>query len=187
MPISGEQAMAESFSSAAFREALAHFASGVTIVTAHGDSGPIGFTASAFASVSLAPPLVLVCVKKASSTHDAVVAAGNFGINVLADRQTWIADQFARTGVDRFAGVPLRANEGEVAPLVEGALVQIECRRHATHEAGDHTILLGEVIRASVLTGRPLVHYARRYGAFAVESAPFASAPANGASKGGIV
>src|SRR5262249_9122514 len=99
--------MTASVSEAAFREALAHFASGVTVVTACTRAGRVGFPASAFPSVSLEPPLVLVCVARGASAHDAVVAAEAFGVNILSERQQWIAEQFARPGVDRFAHVPL--------------------------------------------------------------------------------
>jgi flavin reductase (DIM6/NTAB) family NADH-FMN oxidoreductase RutF len=149
-----------------FRDALAHFASGVTVVTAWTADGRVGFTATGFASVSLSPPLVLVCVGHRASAHDGVVGAARFGVSVLSERQRWIAEQFARSGVDRFRDVPIQ-NGG--VPLVEGALVALECRRQATHEAGDHTVLIGEVVGAAIQPGRPLVHYARRYGAFVAE------------------
>jgi flavin reductase ActVB len=164
--------MNESVSSATFREALARFASGVTIVTAEAPAGPVGFTASAFTSVSLAPPLVLVCIAKTASAHDAVVCADHFGVSILTERQAWIAEQFARSGIDRFRDVPLRDSSatGRV-PLVAGALVQLECVRETTHEAGDHTILLGRVLAGRVEDGRPLVHFARRFGGFVAYTA----------------
>jgi flavin reductase ActVB len=157
-----------SFSPADFREALAHFASGVTIITARAGAGPVGFTASAFSSVSLAPPLVLVCIAHTASAHDDVVAADRFGVSVLGEGQEWIAEQFARHGVDRFGGVPLRAESAGGVPFIEGALVHLDCGRHATYVAGDHTILIGEVQRGSTQPGRPLVHFARRLGGFAL-------------------
>ena len=156
--------MSEPISSDAFREALARFASGVTVVTAAGPSGPSGLTASAFSSVSLSPPLVLVCVGKRARAHDALVRGDFFGVSVLAERQAWIAEQVGRSGIDRFRDVPLR-REGRV-PLVEGALVQLECRRYAAHDAGDHTILVGEVLEGTVGAGSPLVHFGRKFGGF---------------------
>jgi flavin reductase (DIM6/NTAB) family NADH-FMN oxidoreductase RutF len=172
-------------SAAAFREALAHFASGVTVITARASAGPVGFTASAFTSVSLAPPLVLVCVARGASAHDAVVAAEAFGVNVLSERQQWIAEQFARSGVDRFHRVPVRAGFIGGVPLVEGAIVHLECRHHTAHPAGDHTILVGGVASASVSVGRPLVHYARRFGGFSAESAARGAEVVEEARKGG--
>jgi flavin reductase (DIM6/NTAB) family NADH-FMN oxidoreductase RutF len=159
--------MSESISGAAFREAMAHFASGVTIVAARHATGLIGFTATGFTSVSLSPPLILVCVGKTASAYDGVVGAELFGISVLGEGQRWIAERFATSGIDRFAGVSVL--EGPVAsvPLIDGALAQLECRPHARHEAGDHTLLVGRVLGATTTLGRPLLHYARRFGAFA--------------------
>jgi flavin reductase (DIM6/NTAB) family NADH-FMN oxidoreductase RutF len=156
-------------SSDAFREALGRFASGVVVVTTTMPEGPIGFTASAFSSVSLDPPLVLVCVGKKSSIYGNLLRASLFGVSVLDERQAWIADQFARPGVDRFVGVRLRS--ATRVPLIEGAIAQLECSRHAVHDAGDHAILVGEVLESVPATGRPLVHYARAFGGFAVEPA----------------
>lgn len=161
---------AEPIPGALFREAMAHFASGVTVVAAHGEAGVVGFTATGFTSVSLAPPLILVCVGKRASAHDGVVGAELFGVSVLSDRQAPLAERLARTaGVERFRGVPLQP---ACVPLVEGALVHLACRRYGRHDAGDHTILLGEVLEGSIGEGRPLVHFARRFGAFVADQAP---------------
>ena len=178
--------MPEAISDAAFREALAHFASGVTIVTARADGLPAGFTASAFTSVSRTPPLILVCVNHGASAYEAVVGSAAFGVSVLAERQAWIAEQFAKSGVDRFRDVPWSAGGGGV-PLIDGAIVHLECKQHATHEAGDHTLLVGEVLRASVSAGRPLLHFARRFGGFAPDAPPSNGAPHDGVSKGSEV
>jgi flavin reductase (DIM6/NTAB) family NADH-FMN oxidoreductase RutF len=122
-----------------------------------------------------------VCLGKKASVHDRVVEAEFFGVSVLAERQAWVAEQFARPGVDRFLGVPLTA-EPSRAPLIEGAIVQLECGRHARHDAGDHTILVGRVLAATIASGRPLLHFARRFGGFVADGAAGAS---KGASKGG--
>jgi flavin reductase (DIM6/NTAB) family NADH-FMN oxidoreductase RutF len=158
--------MLNAISTQAFREALSHFATGVTVVAARHPSGQVGFTATGFTSVSLVPPLILVCIDREASAHDGVVAADHFGVSILDESQSWIASQFARSGVDRFEGVPLAPPGLTGAPIVEGALARIECRRHARHDAGDHSILIGEVVAASVATGRPLLHFARAFGAF---------------------
>jgi flavin reductase (DIM6/NTAB) family NADH-FMN oxidoreductase RutF len=166
---------AEPIPGALFREAMAHFASGVTVVAAHGEAGVLGFTATGFTSVSLAPPLVLVCVGKRASVHDGVVGAELFGVSVLSDRQAPLAEQLARSsGVERFRGVPLQPAR---VPLLAGALVHLACRRYGRHDAGDHTILVGEVLEGSVGDGRPLVHFARRFGAFVADPAPRAGPP----------
>jgi flavin reductase (DIM6/NTAB) family NADH-FMN oxidoreductase RutF len=158
-----------SVSQAAFREALSHFASGVVVVATHTPKGPVGLTASAFTSVSLEPPLVLFCIGSKASTYERVLSAATFGISVLHENQLWIAQQFARHGIDRFAGVPL---SDAPVPLVEGALARLECERHALHIAGDHAIVVARVTAASLGKGRPLVHYARAFGGFAGEPAP---------------
>jgi flavin reductase (DIM6/NTAB) family NADH-FMN oxidoreductase RutF len=156
-------------STAAFREALSRFASGVVVATAFAADGPVGFTASAFSSVSLDPPLVLFCVAKKASAYAGIVGASAVGISVLGAGQRWIAEQFARHGGDRFAGVPLRP--GAPVPLVEGAIAELSCRRHAVHDAGDHAIVVVEVLESRAGYGRPLVHYARAFGAFTPEGA----------------
>jgi flavin reductase ActVB len=153
-------------SSESFRETLAQFASGVTIVTTHGTRGYVGFTATGFTSVSLSPPLVLVCIARTASAHDAVVGSVHFGVSVLDEHRPWIASQFARSNVDRFADVPVSLPEPTGVPLIEGAIARLQCRRHAQHDAGDHTILIGEVLAASVTSGKPLLHFARRFGHF---------------------
>jgi flavin reductase (DIM6/NTAB) family NADH-FMN oxidoreductase RutF len=156
--------MSTSIGGQAFRDALSQFASGVTIVAVRDGDALAGLTATAFSSVSLEPPLVLVCVARTASANDAVLAADELGISILAGGQGWIAMQFARHGIDKFAGVPLTAGKG--VPLVDGALAHLECRRHAQHEAGDHTILVLEVVASSVTPGAPLLHYARKLGGF---------------------
>ncbi len=150
----------------AFREALAHFASGVTIVAADSPSGPVGFTATGFTSVSLLPPLILVCIDKDASCHDAVIAADHFGVSILDVTQSSIALQFARSGIDRFSGVLIHEGGGGRAPLIRGAIAHLECRKRARYVEGDHTILVGEVLYAAAGSGRPLLHFDRRFGAF---------------------
>jgi len=159
----------EPISDRLFREALSHFASGVTVVTARTAAGLVGFTATGFTSVSLTPPLVLVCVGRHGSAHERIVGADYFGVSVLSDRQGWIAEQFACSGIDRFRDVVLRPGH---VPSIDGALVRLECGRFALHDAGDHTIVIGEVLAASVAPGRPLVHFARHFEGFVAEAAP---------------
>jgi len=163
--------MIESISSAEFRLALSHFASGVTIVTADGPGGRVGFTATGFTSLSLDPPLVLVCVSKTASAYDGVINADHFAVNVLAESQRWIAEQFARSGVDRFQDAPVRDATRVRAPLIDAALVHLECMKHKVYDEGDHTILVGRVVASSTGSGQPLLHFARRFGAFVTETA----------------
>ncbi len=142
-----------------FRTALRNFAAGVTVVTTRdGDGRPSGLTASAFTSVSLDPPLVLVCVDHAATAHPAFRAHGWFAVNVLRQEQEGISRRFAASGGDKFDGVP--CHEGETGlPLIDGALATLECRVVETYEAGDHTIFVGAVEAASVSGGRPLVYF----------------------------
>jgi flavin reductase (DIM6/NTAB) family NADH-FMN oxidoreductase RutF len=174
----------EPISGRLFREALGHFASGVTVVAARTATGLVGFTATGFTSLSLTPPLVLVCVGRHASVHEGLVSADHFGVSVLSDRQGWIAEQFACSGVDRFRNVVLRS---EQIPSIDGALVRLECRRDALHEAGDHTIVVGEVLAGSVAAGRPLVHFARHFGSFVSEAAPRSASDVAIARQGGSV
>jgi len=119
------------------------------IVAGYGPDGPVGLTATAFTSVSLSPPLVLVCIGRRSSSHDTLVSGAGFGVSILAADQVRAAEQCAHGGKDRFAGLSFRS--GIDVPLVEGAIAQLECFVHALHDAGDHTVLIGEVKRASVV------------------------------------
>lgn len=160
--------MVHPISSAEFRDSLASFASGVTIVTAHLSGQPIGFTATAFTSVSLDPPLILVCVGKQGRAHQALQVAGSFGVNVLNDSQGWIAGQFARPGVDRFRGVALRDTDSPAPPLIADALVQLVCDADRRIDVGDHTIVIGAVKESTIAAGRPLIHFARQLGGFVV-------------------
>jgi flavin reductase (DIM6/NTAB) family NADH-FMN oxidoreductase RutF len=142
-----------------FRTALRNFAAGVTVVTTRdGDGRPSGLTASAFTSVSLDPPLVLVCVDHAATAHPAFRVHGWFAVNVLRREQEAVSRRFAESGGGKFDGVP--CHEGRTGlPLLDGALATIECRLVDAHEAGDHTIFVGAVEAASVTGGRPLVYF----------------------------
>jgi flavin reductase (DIM6/NTAB) family NADH-FMN oxidoreductase RutF len=146
-----------------FREALGQFASGVAVVTTRDREGrPLGLTVSSFCSVSLDPPLVLVCVDAGSETHAAFAESGLFGISVLAEGQEAVSERFARPGPAKFADIEMTAGQ-RGTPLVPGALAHIECGLAAAHAAGDHTIYVGEVLTLSVRPGRPLVYHAGAY------------------------
>lgn len=146
-----------------FREALARFASGVTVVTTIGADGrPYGLTVSSFCSVSLVPPLVLVCIDLRSDAHAGFDASGVFGVSVLAEDQEEISQRFAWGGAEKFDAVTLEPG-GSGVPLVPGALARLECRVVAAHDAGDHTIYVGEVVATAVRPGRPLVYHQGAY------------------------
>src|SRR5262245_59416676 len=146
-----------------FRTALRSFAAGVTVVTTRDREGrPSGLTASAFTSVSLVPPLVLVCVDHIATAHPDFRTHGWFAVNVLRREQEALSRRFAESGGDKFRGVA--CHEGATGlPLLDGALATLECRLVEAHEAGDHTIFVGEVQTASVEEGRPLVYFHGTY------------------------
>ena len=142
-----------------FRKAMGSFAAGVTVVTVCHDGRLVGTTVSAFSSVSMDPPLVMVCLKRDSRTLAALSQAKAFCVNILASDQGDLAHRFAKSGADdRFA---LTAVEAGVcgAPLLAGATAVVECELHAAHDGGDHEILVGRVLRVVTdETKTPLVY-----------------------------
>lgn len=150
----------------AFRAALARFASGVTVVTARDDAGgDHGMTVSAFASLSLEPPLVLVCLDATATLLPHVHAASTFGISILGAEQSELSRRFADQSTDRFDGVAFTRGASGSA-LLDGAVAHLECRRVAVHPGGDHEIIIGEVLTARTFTGAPLVYFHRAYRRF---------------------
>ncbi len=154
-----EQTVKPSIDPATFRHALGRFPSGVTIVTVRGQDGrDYGMTVSAFASLSLAPPLVLVCIGDDATIAGAVAAAGHFAVNVLSEDQEALARRFADSDADRFDGTAVSRGTTGLA-LLDGAAAQLECAIVARHSGGDHTIVVGEVLAAAALEdGRPLIY-----------------------------
>ena len=142
-----------------FRHALGRFPSGVTVVTVRDSEGrDFGMTVSAFASVSLDPPLVLVCIGDDATIAGAVAAAGQFAVSVLAEHQGALAQRFADSGADRFAETAVWRGTTGIA-LLEGAAAHLECAIVARHRGGDHTIVVGEVLAATAAEdGRPLIY-----------------------------
>jgi flavin reductase (DIM6/NTAB) family NADH-FMN oxidoreductase RutF len=151
---------------AQFRSALSRFAAGVTVVTARdGDGGDHGMTVSAFASLSLEPPLVLVCLDQTATLLPHLHAAGAFGVSILGAAQRGLSRRFADPAADRFGGVAFTRGASGVA-LLDGAVAHLECRRVAVHPGGDHVIIVGAVLGARTFTGEPLVYCHRDYGRF---------------------
>jgi|SRR5579862_9658783 flavin reductase (DIM6/NTAB) family NADH-FMN oxidoreductase RutF len=146
-----------------FRRAMAQFATGITVVTTRDAGGRLlGLTANAFCSVSLSPPLVLVCVGERSETHVGFRESGRFGVSVLAEGQKALSERFALPGSGKFENVPVLTGPGGL-PLLEGALAHVECRIWADYPGGDHTIYLGEVEHVQVFGGRPLLFHGSLY------------------------
>lgn len=134
-----------------FKACLGRFASGVTVLTVAGEAGDHGMTASAFSSVSLDPPLVLVCVGNGKDTHARVRAAGGFAINVLSDSQVSVSNRFAGwwpQGGSKWADLVIDRAPVSRAAWIGGCLVNLDCRLHAAHESGDHTIFVGRIEHA---------------------------------------
>jgi flavin reductase (DIM6/NTAB) family NADH-FMN oxidoreductase RutF len=154
-----------------FKAGLARWGSGVTIVTARAGDEIHGMTVSAFSSVSLEPPLVLVCADKASNTNALIEKGGCFAANILASDQQDLSNRFAskKDEFRRFEGVAHGAG-ATGAPLLEGALAAVDCRVVATHDAGDHVIYVGEVEEVRLGDGEPLLHYRGRYRSMTAES-----------------
>lgn len=147
-----------------FRHALSHFASGVTVVTTSSEGGEKkGITVSAFSSVSLDPPLVLICIDKRASIHEHLKKGRWFAVNVLSQEQESLSRHFASRGeMDRFIGIEL-VEGASGSPLIAGAVASIECRVVEAYEGGDHTIFVGEVEAAGVTGGEPLLYYRGNY------------------------
>jgi flavin reductase ActVB len=149
-----------------FRSALGHFPSGVCVITTvDPDNRPWGFTASAFCSLSLNPPLILVCLDQQADSHATFFNAGTFAVSILASHQRSLAVRFATKGVEKFDGLSTSSGPETGLPLIQEASVHLECRMHQKMPVGDHTILVGEVVGAAVDESvTPLVYHARQYG-----------------------
>ena len=162
-----------------FKDALAQFASGVTVITVNGDAGPHGMTASAFCSVSLSPPLVLVCVKKGNSMWGKLKQSRGFAVNVLSGDQEALSNRFAGGLVDeagnwkpwpeersKFQDLDYRSAPESHAPILAGTLAGLDCIHEQEIEAGDHTVFIGRVMTAQAVSrqeGKPLVYFAGGY------------------------
>ena len=147
----------------AFRAVLGRFASGITVVTVRDAEGKDhGMTVSAFSSVSLEPPLILVCVDRGATMHDHLYAATTFAINLLSIEQEALSRRFAESRDDRFDGVGY-TRDLTGAALLDDSLAHLECTTWARYDGGDHTIIVGRVDRAAARDARPLLYYRGGY------------------------
>lgn len=151
----------------AFRDALGCFATGVTVITIQSDHGPMGFTANSFSSLSMDPPLVLWSPAKSSSRFTQFATARHYAIHVLAQDQGDVIQRFIRGGLG-FEGMSF-AHNAEGVPLIPGTLARFDCAQHATHEGGDHLIVVGRVLRCARNDGAPLVFAQGKYGGFTAD------------------
>jgi flavin reductase (DIM6/NTAB) family NADH-FMN oxidoreductase RutF len=156
----------------AFREAMASFASGVTVVTTKSGEEQRGMTANALTSLSLRPPLVLVSIDRQARTHELLLASGIFAISVLKEEQQWLAQIMAREDEEEKRRLQGIAYEVAVtgAPVIPGALAFLDCRVVGAYPGGDHTIFVGEVVASGASEGRPLLYYRRGYRKLQLES-----------------
>jgi 3-hydroxy-9,10-secoandrosta-1,3,5(10)-triene-9,17-dione monooxygenase reductase component len=149
----------------AFRNALGFYASGVTIIAAHDGQEPIGFTCQSFHSVSLDPPLISFSVMRTSSSYPRIRANGKFSVNVLSKEQQAISNRFASKSLNRWQDVTWVMTP-ENNPAIAGTLIWLDCKILAEHWAGDHDIVVGEVLNMSPRDwhdGEPLVFFRGRY------------------------
>lgn len=147
-----------------FREAMSRFPSGVVIVTTHDEAlGPVGFTATSFCSVSLEPPLVLVCLAANANCYPAFLRAGHFTVSILASSHVPLAKWFATKRADKFPHPDIVEGPGGT-PVVKGALAVVRCAMEARHAGGDHTILVGRAQEIMLSEGRaPTVYFNRNF------------------------
>jgi flavin reductase (DIM6/NTAB) family NADH-FMN oxidoreductase RutF len=146
-----------------FRQVLSHFAAGVTVVsTLDAAQRPHGLTATAFASVSLEPPLALVCIEKTTETYPHFEASGVFAVNFLAHEQRDVSQRFAKHGGDKFHDTPWR--RGALGtPILDGTIGHVECRIVHSYDGGDHTIYVGQIEAAAAGSGAPLLYFRHAY------------------------
>ena len=147
----------------AFRAVLGRFASGVTVITlvdAKGDDR--GMTVSAFCSLSLEPPLVLICIDHAASIYEQVSEAAEFTVNILSEGQEALARRFAGPHPDRFEGIGFSRGANGIA-IFSDVLGHLQCKVVSKHVNGDHDIIVGEVEEADSEEGRPLLYYRGGY------------------------
>jgi 3-hydroxy-9,10-secoandrosta-1,3,5(10)-triene-9,17-dione monooxygenase reductase component len=157
---------ASSFDSAKYRQVLGHFPTGVTVITAMTDDGPVGMAIGSFASLSLDPPQILFCAGQQSTSWPKVHGAGKFCVNLLAEHQEDVCRVFASKAEDKFAEIGWKRS-GNGSPLLEGVLGYIDCTLGAVVPSGDHQVVVGEVTDLDVLhEGGPLLFFRGGYGRF---------------------
>jgi len=153
-----------------FRKAMSRFASGVTVVSTKDAGGKLhGITVSSFCSVSLEPPMVLICIEKITTSHHAFEESGVFIVNILNENQSALSEKFADPLTDKFDGVDYR--EGlEGVPILSDALASLECRITFSYHGGDHSIFVGQVENVTASEGDPLLYFRGQYGSIGDEA-----------------
>lgn len=146
-----------------FRDVIGRFASGVTVITTRTGERDHGTTASAVSSLSMDPPMLLVCLNRSSETQAAALEAGRFAVNILGEDQGQLAYRFARKGEDKFVDLPVLRGVTD-APLLPGAIAHIECEVKETVSGGTHTVFLAQVLEAAGREGTPLTYFRGKFG-----------------------
>jgi len=150
-------------SSADFRSAMSRFASGVTVVTTKDSAGKHhGITVSAFCSVSLDPPLVLICIEKTTGSHHAFEESGRFTVNILSSNEAGVSEHFASLLEDKFANIDFAVDEHGV-PILNGSICALQCSLFKSLDGGDHSIFLGQVEHVIVRDAEPLIYFKGGY------------------------
>ena len=148
-----------------FRRTMSSFASGVTVVTTQHEGRPYGLTISAFLSLSLQPPLILICVDSKTQMSSMLAQTGIFAVNVLSERQQWLSRGFSTRSVERyehFCHAEYFAGPTG-APILVGCAAYIDCRLQTTYDGGDHTIFIGEVQALDYYDVSPLLYFRGNY------------------------
>jgi flavin reductase (DIM6/NTAB) family NADH-FMN oxidoreductase RutF len=146
-----------------FKAALGRFASGVTVVTTKDSDGKLhGLTVSAFCSVSMNPPLILVCILKTTGSYSSFEESKAFVVNILDESQQHASNHFASHLADKFVGQKYQLNENGL-PVLADCLVNLECDLKHSYDGGDHTIFVGEIKTATIHEGKPLVYWFNKY------------------------
>ncbi|MDP6969282.1 MAG: flavin reductase family protein, partial [Gammaproteobacteria bacterium] len=155
--------MSQKIDAREFRNALASFATGVTVITCLDANGkPVGATASSFNSVSMDPPLILWSITKTANSADAFINAKEFVVNVLSTEQIDLSNQFSRSNSDKFKGVETATGIGQV-PMLAGSVTCFQCKSWATYDGGDHEIIVGEVVAMDTNNDEGLIFYRGDY------------------------
>jgi flavin reductase (DIM6/NTAB) family NADH-FMN oxidoreductase RutF len=151
------------------KSVMGHFATGVTIITAMEEEGPVGFTCQSFVSLSLEPALIALAPAKSSTSWPKISKTGTFCVNILSDAQRDVCMNFAVSGGDKFSGLTWSpASHG--APILEGSLGWVECELELIHDAGDHELVLGRVLSLGKSEGSPLLYYRSKLGSMSLEA-----------------
>jgi flavin reductase (DIM6/NTAB) family NADH-FMN oxidoreductase RutF len=158
----GQGVKMESVTEPEFRDALARWGSGVTVVTARAGDEPVGMTVASFSSLSLDPPLVLACIAHNANSHDGLVEAPGFAVHLLGSEQEEVSTAFARPGPEKFDEHPTERGPFGI-PLLPFGVARLVCAHHDALPGGDHTILVGRVISTELAGSDPLIYCNRAY------------------------